>query len=221
MTNTTRYFDAYKQHRAWVSGAVDKFNRECERLKRYKGSKGYDEEMGKAREERDKTIADAVAATARAFDEVLADMSDKVTSAPLDPPSTDALNLVTALRMREKLSLNELERAAEQVGDNDVCLSLVMELAKKHGHVLTGRKYGSATHKAREAVEELGRAAKATLAWRGETRAQIVRNHVANRDYKLSAVGMADVEPTTPKETLSVLGSIDHADYDAVTAIIN
>lgn len=221
MSNMSRYFDAYAQQRRWVGNAVSKCATEAAKLAKFKGSKGYDEELDKLRQERDNAIADAVAHTAAEFKEALAAMNAKLDNAPLVPPSEEQLRLVSALRMREHLSQSELERAAEQVGDNDASLALVMELAEKHNRILSGRKYGSRVNKAREAVAELGRAAKATLAWRGQTRAQLMESYIADRSNGLDAIGVADVEPTTIRETITKLGSIDPKDYDAVVALVD
>ena len=110
-------------------------------LQRFAGSAGYDEDCKRTREKADAALKALRAEYGPRCYEIIAKMAAAIDDRPITAPTQEHINVLTVLRMREHLTVNDLESAAEAVKDSASALEVVQELAGKHGIVRNFRSY--------------------------------------------------------------------------------
>ena len=100
-------------------------------MERYRGSTGYAEEVKKAESERDSAIKELQAETYLKFSNIISGMRNSAKSRAMIPPTQEQLSVLQILKMREKISRDELEQAARSLKGNAAALSVLEEIAMK------------------------------------------------------------------------------------------
>lgn len=131
MSNTQDYFQNVQNFRRELGEAWSTYESKMAGIARYQGSAGYDEQAAQYADERDKTINETQRAHAARFDEILKSMREHVYNKAMIPPTQEQLALLTALKMREKISKDELAQAGRTLKDSPVALSVLAEIAEK------------------------------------------------------------------------------------------
>ena len=62
-------------------------------------------------------------------------MREAATSRPMTAPTPEVSSVLQVLKMRSKISADELQQAARTVGECPLALSVLDELAQDHGHM--------------------------------------------------------------------------------------
>lgn len=109
-----------------------------------KGSDYYNEQMKQAAQKRDTTIREE---KARCFDVVnatLKRMQDAIKTQKMLPPTEEQLRILQTLKMRDKVSSDELDAAANAMDGTGSGLAVIAEIAQKNGH-LDWNKYHAMT----------------------------------------------------------------------------
>ena len=133
ITNTELYYTkmkAFQDKRAELTEAHDK---KVKGLERFKGSKGYDEDLKK---ENDRFEAELKALRDEyrpGLQTVFGGMMDAIGKRSVSAPTNDQVNLLNVLKMKKKVTLEECQRTAEAVKDNPIAVSVVTEIAHDHG----------------------------------------------------------------------------------------
>ena len=155
MSNSLKYFDAWKSYRATVRAARDRYERELARLEPYRDSKRGAEQMEEAKATFEGELEAARAVARPAFSAALKAMREHVGKPSMTPPSAEQLATLQALELRTDLENGEIEAAAEIMRGNDLAMRTLRDVAKRKGHVVPA---GMATiaEQATEAVEKLG-----------------------------------------------------------------
>ena len=137
MSNTTSLYRAVAAYMLARSEAREEWQLMGRRYASAKGSQMYVDEMKKAREKRDKTVADAQFIARQEVRETLKAMAEKADKIKMQPPTEEQLRILQLLSMKEKLTEAELAGAANAMDGNAAALSLVDELARKSGIITT------------------------------------------------------------------------------------
>jgi hypothetical protein len=140
MKNTTYYYEAVRDFRQALRDAGKKYDDGVGKIERLRGSRAFDEELAKLNEVRSNEVQAAQAKARKSLDNALAWMREAATTRPMIPPTAEALSLLQVLKMRESISGDELTQAARTLKDSPVSLSVLDELAQKHGHL--GLRFG-------------------------------------------------------------------------------
>lgn len=131
--NTELYYTKMKEFQDKRAEIVDAHEKKLKSLERYKGSKGYGEELKQENEcfEADlKSLRDEYRS---AIYTVFGGMIDAIGKRSISAPTNDQVNLLNVLRMKKKVTLEECQRTAEAVKDNPIAVSVVTEIAHDHG----------------------------------------------------------------------------------------
>lgn len=133
MRHTDEFYNLAAEYQRKRADIVSEYEKRLENLEATKGSQYYIDEKGKAEAKRDKELAALKAEYEKQFDTVLKAMQESNTGRTMTPPTDEELRLVTALKMRDSLTEQELVLAANKLKDNPACLSILQEIAHKQG----------------------------------------------------------------------------------------
>ena len=133
MTNTALFYAKMREFQDKRSGLVRNYESAVRDLSRYEGSSGYSEDL--------KALTDKFEADKKALvDEyspginlALGGMMDCIGKRKIKAPTAEQINLLNVLKMKRKVTTEELERTAEAVRDCPLALSLVTEIGQDHG----------------------------------------------------------------------------------------
>lgn len=133
MKNTERYFKTIKEFRSAMRELERLYQEKLKQIEPYKGSRGYDEgksELDKARSE----DLDGIRKEYRSqLNGIISDMETVYKNQPIKAPTAEQLALIQVLKMRERVSMDELRRAANTCKDCPLALEAVREIAHKCG----------------------------------------------------------------------------------------
>lgn len=133
ITNTELFYTKMKQFQDRRLDMTEEHDKAVKALERWKGSKGYEEELKKIN---DKFEADLTALRGEyrpSFRIILGGMTDAIGRRSISAPTTDQVNLLNLLKLKKKVTLEECQRIAESVKDNPIAVSVVTEIAHDHG----------------------------------------------------------------------------------------
>jgi len=131
MSRTGDFFESAKRFQDKRKEIMDTFERRVRDLERHQGSQYYTEEMAKA----EQTKTDALKSLKAEYTSVLSQhidgMDDANEARAMAVPTEEELRLMTALKMRTKVSKSELRRAANTLKNSEIGLAIVQEVADK------------------------------------------------------------------------------------------
>ena len=133
MNRTAEYWRIAQAHREGLRSIWAAYNETMTKLDRYKGSAGYVDDEKAAAKVRDEAISAQKAVTAKAFDNVLQGMRDKVGGQAAIPPGDAELRLLQTIKLRDTISREELQAAGRALQDNSVALHTLDDIAQGHG----------------------------------------------------------------------------------------
>ena len=115
--NTEVFYARAKQFQDKRAQLVSDYEKKLDSMKRYEGSKGYQEDLEKlqkAHSEDLKALQDEYRVSLRT---ILKGMDEALSRRKVNPPTNDQLNLIHLLKMRDKVSREELDRLIELLGE--------------------------------------------------------------------------------------------------------
>ena len=130
---TTWYFNDWCKYRNGLREIWKKYDQEAAQLEPHKGSRYYAESMEKLEKERQEAIQALRVEFRREFSVTIEGMRNSVLSRPAVPPSADQVAILSVLKMREKVSQEELEQAARALADNDLALATLEDISSSKG----------------------------------------------------------------------------------------
>lgn len=131
--NTEAFYARAKQFQDKRTQMVSDYEKKLDSMKRYEGSKGYQEDLEKlqkAHREDLKALQNEYRASLRT---ILKGMNEALSRRKINPPTNDQLNLIHLLKTRDKVSRGELDRVAEMVKDNGIAMGVIQEVARANG----------------------------------------------------------------------------------------
>ena len=135
MSITSEYFETVKDFRDHLRAYHKAYEDGMKKIERYKGSAAFDAEEKELRTTLKNNIAVSQSETLAKLTKLCVVMQEKLDSQPLVPPTDEQLNLLNALKMREKISFDELKQASRSLESCPAALSVLEEIAQKQGHM--------------------------------------------------------------------------------------
>ena len=133
MTNSEWFFTIAEEFQAKRKAIADECESRLAELEAHRGSAYFTEETKAAREKQDEKLAALKAAYSSRFSAVLKAMSKAAENKGVIAPTTEELNIIQALKMRENITAAELDSAAVTLRNNPMCLAVLQEIAQKAG----------------------------------------------------------------------------------------
>lgn len=156
---TRHYYEASVSYRDKLRSIWANFDTEMVKIEQYEGSKGYEEEKAKKEKARDEEISRLQDEYKVNFANIIKGMRESASTRGMIPPTTEQLNLIQALKMRSKVTRDELQQAGNTLKDNPVCLSILDEIARDNE--ILGVHYGAeSTSSIHEHIDALADSAK-------------------------------------------------------------
>ena len=163
MNTVEHYHDITRTYRGKLREIWDNYQKGYKLIEGYKGSNRYKKELAKLQEKRDEAIKAAQDNARGRYVVVLREMKKGVEKHPAKAPTPEQMNMVNALKMREKVESDELVRAAEQMRGVDLAVHVLDEIATANGYHGLLDDYMGDTARAEKAVKALGSSAELTL----------------------------------------------------------
>lgn len=161
MSRSERLFTQVRQFRLYVVSRSRELDEQEADIQDMKGSERYNTLMAKIKSDRENLMREAREKYGAGTDAILAAMLKAAeTKTPTEAPTTEALNMLQALKIRVDLdspiSRDELQGAVASFGDNPVIYNALKEIAKKNGVLLQPPKdKGINGSQAQDAVKAL------------------------------------------------------------------
>lgn len=222
MSRTKDYFDAVASFRESLR-RIDKEHREgLSRIEKYKGSAAYTEELEKLEAKRKDAVKQAQGKASDAFAKVLSEMREAAASRPMTAPTPEVLSVLQVLKMRSKISADELRQAARTVGDCPLALSVLDELAQDHGHM--GLHFGKeSTDSILKHIDSLSVSARKITRMEGVDRkreaVEAASPYSPNYDPAALELFAVDRDFNSEQDALAWLGGV--VDYDTFSKAVN
>lgn len=124
------------------------------RLEPMRGSPYFVDEQKAAREKRTATVEAAQAAARSATRAIFEEMKANAAKIQTEPPTPEALAILQTLQMRENVTTEELQEAAQAMGGNSLALAVIDDLARKNGRI-TNYASAMSTKLSRQAAESI------------------------------------------------------------------
>ena len=134
MKNTERLLQKVMDFQNERTNVLSEYERRMTALESAKGSKFYDDEKEKAINKRDVAMKKLKNDFFTATDSIMNDMLKVNNSRTVEPPSTEEMNLIQALMMREKVSDAEIDQVANTL-KTPLALSILQEVAVSNGYI--------------------------------------------------------------------------------------
>ena len=132
MKLSEQFHQAVQQYHDRLREITRQYENEMKGLQRFEGSAGYEEDVKSAQQERDKETAALRQEYGPRFDSILNGMEKAAQGQPMTAPTQEQLATLEVLKMRERLSRDELQKAMNSMADCPVALGVLRELAQKH-----------------------------------------------------------------------------------------
>ena len=163
MDAVKKYHKTAKEYRKSLQDAWSAYEAGYKRIERYKGGKEYDKDLARLQDTRDAAIKAAQEKARGEFTSVVKYMRRAIECAPMQTPTSEQMNIVNALKMRDRVEADELRKAAELMRGVDVAVKVLDEIASKSGHHGIMGEYMGAAGRAEKAVNALASSAKLML----------------------------------------------------------
>lgn len=133
--NTDKLYEALKGFQDSRKDITDVYAERLKQLEATKGSEYYQTESNKLKNLMNGSLNNKREEYGARIDSILKDMKTVNESRKLTAPTTEQLNLINALKMRENVSLNELKEAANACVGCPTALGIINDLAMQFGYV--------------------------------------------------------------------------------------
>ena len=110
----------------------DKFLKDMESIEGYKGDKYYEDRAEQFRKQRDADLASLQADAKRELSNILESAREKISKIPPVMPSSEVVNMITLLNMRDRVTQSEIETAAKAASGCPSALKMLDEIVDKN-----------------------------------------------------------------------------------------
>lgn len=133
VTTTEAFYTVAKKFQDQRADMVSKYTQKLNSMEPYRGSVGYDREVSALTKKHEEALEALRGECRKDLLVILAGMETAIGKRKINPPTNEQLNLIHVLKMREKVSAEELDRVAEMVKDNGICMGVIQEIAYDNG----------------------------------------------------------------------------------------
>lgn len=133
MRNSERFYSEITDFRNTLREINKKYAPEYDRLARFQDSEGYAEAKAQIDAKRKSEVDALRQSTQATIDGVVDAMQTTYRSRPASAPTDEQLRLLSMLKLREKLTEDELRQASNSLKDCPIGMECIHELARKNG----------------------------------------------------------------------------------------
>ena len=131
--NTSKLYSAMKRYTDTMLAARDEYLATLEKYKTAKGSQYYTDMKEAASKKRLAATESIKAETIAQVDEAIAAMMARANTRKLPPLTEDQLRIAQAMKLRDKVGMDELIQAGNAMEGNLTGLAILQEVAQKNG----------------------------------------------------------------------------------------
>ena len=209
MNNTTRYLNTIMRFRSDLQAVNERFQKEYDRLERFKDS-AYYAQVKKFVDEQRASLVDGLRREAQEqLSKIVDDMEKAYMERPASAPSSEQLRLLQTLQMRASVGRDEWLQAANCMEGCAVGQRVLEEIARKNGyaHTLVKELSGDEVRRNLNSLRLNGGTLISKLERPGEDR----RAAVNRGDYTMF---LLDQEPKDEADAMRVFGQVtDYAQF--------
>ncbi len=220
MTNTEWYFSITRKYREGLNRINGKFDKQIANKKRYAGSAGFETDAKKIEQARAAEIAALRDDCRDDFDRCIAAMQKNVQARPIVAPTQEQLAILQVLKMKERVTRDDLEHAAISMGDCGLALDVLQELAHKHEILGFHASTGVSDAFVLDSIRAFAKSARTTLSLdRTNQRRELIRGS-EGADGRLPSFEniskfRLDVDPKSAQECAARWGGVPDNVYEA------
>ena len=130
--NTVAFFQRAKDFQDKRSTMVAEYKKKLAGMEKYKGSDGYKKEVAELQKAHTEALESLRDETRSSLRVILDGMEEAIQRRKINAPSNEQLNLIHLLKMRERVTAEELDRVAEMVKDNGIAMGVIQEIAREN-----------------------------------------------------------------------------------------
>lgn len=179
--NSELFFIKAKDFQNKRKEIMDTYETRAAQLEDARGSKYFDDEMKKATETRDSALSALKGEYAEYFRISLDAMAKANGSRGMTPPTDEELRLVQLLKMKDSVTEQELDAAANTLKGNTTCLAILTEIAHKQGFLRGYMSYSDSkempTDTAADTVKGLHSSIREFMEYDTPRAARVARQH--------------------------------------------
>lgn len=127
--NTEAFYTRAKQYQDMRAQLVSDYEKKLESMKRYEGSSGYQEDLKELQKAHREALTALQGEYRQSLRTILKGMNEGLSRRKVNAPTNDQLNVIHLLKMRDKVSQEELDRVFEMVKDNGIAVGVIQEIA--------------------------------------------------------------------------------------------
>lgn len=214
MNNTTKYLNTIMRFRSDLQAVNERFQKEYDRLERYKDSEYYDKDKKFVDEQRASLVDGLRREAQEQLSKIVDDMEKAYMERPASAPSDEQLRLLQALQMRTNVGRDEWLQAANSMEGCAIGQRVLEEIARKNGyaHTLVKELSGDEVRRNLNSLRLNGGTLISKLERPGEDR----RTAVNRGDYTMFQL---DQEPKDEADAMRIFGSV--TDYEQFAQAVN
>lgn len=209
MNNTTRYLNTIMRFRSDLQAVNERFQKEYDRLERFKDSAYYAQDKKFVDEQRASLVDGLRREAQEQLSKIVDDMEKAYMERPASAPSSEQLRLLQTLQMRASVGRDEWLQAANCMEGCAVGQRVLEEIARKNGyaHTLVKELSGDEVRRNLNSLRLNGGTLISKLERPGEDR----RAAVNCGDYTMF---LLDQEPKDEADAMRVFGQVtDYAQF--------
>lgn len=222
MNRTGKYYENVTSYRKNLTDIWADYEAGMKSIEPYKGSDGYAKKAAELEQARRSKIKETQADYRTRFNGIVAGMRMSAKGRSMDTPTQEQLALLTALKMRDKISRDELEQAGRTLKDSPVCLSVLDEIAERMEY--RGMRFATeSTNSILQSIDRLEDSARRICALDkpNSRREQAARASVHSTEWSHDALYSfhVDQDVATEEEAMAAFGGV--GDYSSFAAAVN
>lgn len=132
ISNTELFYAKAKSFQDKRAALVSEYEKNIKGLERFRGSAGYDEETKRIKAKLDADLKNLVDEYRPAFMSIIDGMTASVGRRNMPSPTEEQLRILQMLKMKKRLSADDISRAAQSVKDSRLALDILAEIAAEH-----------------------------------------------------------------------------------------
>ena len=133
LKNTDIYFNIAKEYQDRREALSEARESKLREIRKYYGSEGYKTESKKINDEYEAALSAMQREYSGRFNGIQQSMKDSIENRPMTAPSNEQMNILTMLKMKEKVTESDLETAFNSLKSCPVAVSILQEVAQNNG----------------------------------------------------------------------------------------
>ena len=133
ISNTEAFYTVAKKFQDQRADLVARYTQKLASMEPYRGSAGYTKQTADLTRKHQEALEALRGECRKDLLVILAGMEKAIGKRKVNPPTNDQLSLIHLLKMREKVTEEELDRVAVMLKDNSIAMGVIQEIAHDNG----------------------------------------------------------------------------------------